>query len=514
MVDELVKHLTDVGNLPYLFVGSGFSRRYIGMENWQDLLENVCKQINLPRPFPYYLTESNKDYPLLGRLISDAFYESFYELDYKTQYPYISDEILKWGNKDTPLKYVISNYIGTKSLLPKHLIDEIEELKKIKVAGVITTNWDCFLEEIFIDFKTYIGQEMMFAETLNFGEIFKIHGCSSKPDSLVLTSRDYVDYNNRNAYLTAKLLTIFVEHPIVFLGYSLSDPNILNIINSVFQCIQKENYDKFKDRLIFVEYDDSIIDPTFMDGTLPIGNGIFLPIKHIKTKDFSAIYTALQKMEQTIPTKLLVRLKDMFYEFVVSNKPGDKMYIDVNNIDYSKLDNIQAAFGFGVADIVHDYGYRSISPKDILTDILSDSNLYVADKLLTSTYSQIIGNIEYFPIYKYLKATGVTSLNDLKTQYPSFSDIVLSRLKKINFNKLMPGSGYVAHKPKVNLYNDLDDLIKNEDISHVLIYLHLLDHSKINLITLQSFLNDNFDKYYNKTDFRKAICLYDILKYS
>ena len=212
-----------MGNLPYLFVGSGFSRRYIGLENWQDLLENVFKNIDLPKSFTYYLTEADKDYPELGKLLSDSFYEIFYSIDYKSDYPFISEEDLRSGNKDTPLKSLITNYIREKRASDRFEKLEIEALKQIKISGIITTNWDDLLEEFFPDFKRYIGQQMMFSESLNYGEIFKVHGCYTCPNSLILTTRDYQNYNEKNAYLTAKLLTVFVEHPIIFLGYSLSD---------------------------------------------------------------------------------------------------------------------------------------------------------------------------------------------------------------------------------------------------------------------------------------------------
>ena len=512
MGDDLLNHLKAIGNLPYLFVGSGFSRRYIGMESWQDLLEAITKIANIPKPFTYYLTECSKDYPLLGGLISDAFYESFYSSDYKSLYPFITDEILKAGDKDTPIKYLIANYINSK-LISSSLSPEIDLLKTSKIAGVITTNWDNLLEDIFPDFKTYVGQEMMFAEALNYGEIFKIHGSVGQPNSMVLTQRDYNAYQIRNAYLSAKLLTIFVEHPVVFIGYSLSDPNILHIINSIFTSIRKEDHAKFKDRLIFIEFDPTATKPSFMDGTLSVSNGTFLPIKHIKSSNFSDVYTVLSKLEQTIPMKVLVKLKDMLYDFVVSNKPNEKIYVgNISEVDDATLDKIQAVFGVGAAEMF-EYGYRSVSAADIFKDILSDKTTFDVDKLLTLTFPEIFRSAGYIPIRKYLKMKGIASVDDIRGVYTTFDSRLVAKLKRISFNNLMPAASYVAHKPDVNKLLSFKELTANYDNWHVLLYVHLLDHDKIDLNDLREFLLNAVGKYNKNTDFRKAICLYDLLTY-
>jgi len=512
MEEEFLAHLSRIGSLPYLFLGSGFSKRYIGMESWEDLLEAIAKQIPLPKPFTYYLTESTRDYPLLGSMISDAFYEIFYDTDYQKTYPYITEEILKAGNKDTILKYFIAKYIDSKPMLTS-LSEETDLLKKAKVAGVITTNWDNLPENIFPDFKTFIGQEMMFAEALSFGEIFKIHGSVASPDTMVLTQRDYEDYHLRYAYLAAKLLTIFVEHPVIFIGYSLSDNNILNIINSIFACIKKSDHDKFKDRLIFVEFDPNAAGPSLSDGTLSVSNGTFLPIKHIKAKDYTPIYNVLTNLQQTIPTKILVRLKDMLYDFVVSNKPNEKIYVgDINNIDDSMLDKIQAVFGVGAGEMF-EFGYRSIGTEDIFRDILSETNKFDTDKLLSLSYPSVFKNIGYIPIYKYLSIKGINSLDDIRVSYPSFSASMVNKLKRINFNTLLPSSSYASHRETVNRSPSFSHLTTRYDDWHVLLYVQLLEHSKINLEELKVFLLRVFDAFYSKTDFRKAVCLYDLLKY-
>ncbi len=72
----------------------------------------------------------------------------------------------------------------------------------------------------------------------------------------MLTKEDYDDYNSKNAYLAAKLITIFVEHPVVFIGYSLNDPNVQNLLETMMRSVGKNNkgLERLRNNLIFVEW--------------------------------------------------------------------------------------------------------------------------------------------------------------------------------------------------------------------------------------------------------------------
>lgn len=87
-------------------------------------------------------------------------------------------------------------------------------------------------------YKTYAGQnELIFSAIQGIAEIYKIHGSIENPETIVINEEDYDEFQNKAAYLTSKLLTIFMEYPIVFLGYSISDANILRILHEIVNCL-------------------------------------------------------------------------------------------------------------------------------------------------------------------------------------------------------------------------------------------------------------------------------------
>ena len=54
--------------MPFLFVGSGISRRYLGLENWEDLLRKYS--VVAGRPYEYYRSSANGDLPGIAAAIA------------------------------------------------------------------------------------------------------------------------------------------------------------------------------------------------------------------------------------------------------------------------------------------------------------------------------------------------------------------------------------------------------------------------------------------------------------
>jgi hypothetical protein len=298
----LTDHLARFRAAPYLFVGSGFSRRYLGLESWESLLRRFAGLTD--RPYEYYAASAGGSLPAVATAIAERFHERWWTADEFEESRAAFSEIAT--DPSSALKIEISKYIHARSAsvtTDPNLLAELHALTLVVIDGLITTNWDLLLEPLFDECQPYIGQdELIFHEPAGIGEIYKIHGCCSRPTSLVLTTEDYGRFEDRNAYLAAKLLAIFVEHPVVFLGYSLSDRNIVDILHSIAKGLTSENLERLQDRLIFVHWKRDA-EPGFERTNLVVGD-IIVPIVKVTVPDYRDVFGSLQGIERKLPVRL------------------------------------------------------------------------------------------------------------------------------------------------------------------------------------------------------------------
>lgn len=512
---DLFEHLKKFNTNPYLFIGSGLSRRYLNLPTWEILLNQFFQDSKIAGEFEYFQSKSEENLPKLASILADEFHEVWWKNNDFKESRDLYKEIAK-EKQNIPLKIEISKQLKALEKINDSYTIEVDLLKKSVIDGIITTNWDNFLEDNFSDFNVFIGQqELLFSESVSIGEIYKIHGCITKPKSLILTQEDYNDFNARNAYLAAKLLTIFVEHPVIFIGYSLSDENIQQIIDSIVKCVDTSNLDKLKDRLIFVEWEKNA---TFemKDSSMMLPDNKVLPIKLIKTDSFEPIFETLSSLKRQIPVKVLRKLKSSVVEFVKSSTPTSKIYVqDIDSI--SDQTNIEYAIGVGVASqFISSQGYKAISVNDIIDDVLSNTKNYDAKLLLESTFPSIVKGKAFVPVFKYLRKEGFVNKNG------SLNSNGINHLKgkfeiKNNIPQcFMPTNQYKKKQAEIRRnHKDVNSIINAYDISHSIIYIPLLDIKHIDLNQLHSFLVKcyNNEKVNNHTNFKKLVCLYDYLKY-
>jgi len=490
-LDEVLKKSN---SLPFLFVGSGMSRRYLDLPDWGGLLEKFSDKAK------FHIGYYNENYPKVASIIEEEFYKTWWENDLYLESRTSHKNITR---RNQPFKIEIANYFNHIDYNAYELKEEVEALKKANIDGIITTNYDTFLETLF-DYKVYKGQDdLLFNKILEIGEIYKIHGCSTKFESIVITDDDYKIFKERNIYLTSKLTSLFMEHPIIFLGYSLSDENITTVLKNIAKSIGADNIDRLKDRIIFVEYETDKSKHQFINNTKKIEEDFSIPIKHIKTDDFLSIYKTLSKTKRKIPAKCLRMMENSIYELVKTNDPQGKMaVVDIENIkDYT---DIEFYAGIGVVNEMSNKGYNCIESIDLFEDLIFDADKFnLPENIVHKTLPKLFGQNVYLPVFKYLRDSKITEINyNEKKLHKKIIGII-----KFNIEN---------YKYKSNLNYFEED---KEVIEKIFKYLENNERDKINHEKLQNFLKENKsilnnDKHTTeKTDYKRLACLYDRLKY-
>jgi hypothetical protein len=291
--DDLEARLLASKSAPFLFVGSGLAHRYLKLDRWVDLLKRMAAYTD--KPYSYYATKANNNLPRVASEIAVPFHELWFsdKRFEKSRSAFASD--LKTA--EGPLKVEVARYTADAlKAYPRRgpMRKELDLLSNAEIDGIITTNYDRLLERVFPDFVPYIGQdELLFSEPQGIGEIYKIHGSATRPESLVLTEGDYEQFNLRNPYLAAKLLTTFVEHPVVFLGYSLTDEDVASVLVSIAQVLTTENLGRLRDRLIFVKWDAAQTEPTLVPTQMAV-SGFAIPLVLLTVASFEDTFEVLR----------------------------------------------------------------------------------------------------------------------------------------------------------------------------------------------------------------------------
>jgi len=389
---------------------------------------------------------------------------------------------------------------------------EVALLSGLNVDGVITTNWDMFLEQIFPDYRVYVGQnELLFANPQEIGEIYKIHGGCNNADSLVLTSDDYDLFADRNVYLAAKLITVFVEHPVVFLGYSLSDENIKSLLRSISLCIGKEQVEKLRRNLIFVQRSSAESVEGVSDTYFTV-DGVQIPIVLVTTDDFSEIYRALDSTKRKIPARVLRLCKEQMYEVVKSGSPEKKLCV-VGMDELVKAKDIEFVVGVGVVSKeLSEIGYSTIDAQALITDLLDNGTSYSAKQILTQVIRVAGRNSKNVPVFKYLHEAGVRNLAEYKKAGYDLDKWVLRTMKEYR------SSSYAASFRRNFKASSIDEILDGATPENAAAYIPFLPAERIDLDKLRGFLISNRAKMdYSvssyASSFRKLTSLYDRLKW-
>lgn len=503
---------------PFLFAGSGITRRYYHLPDWIGLLTHFARLLKKDefafRAYESRIPSGTKQedrLPVVASLIEQDFNIAWFE-----NVPGVrsgADGVSTAVTEGTsPFKAEIAAYLKALSKVDEAYVKEVEKLKAISrsnLSGVITTNYDRFFEETFEGYKAFIGQdELVFSQIQGIAEIYKIHGSVEIPSSIVINKEDYEHFREKGKYLAAKLMTIFMEYPIVFIGYSISDADIQAILADVVECLPQEKIPLLRNRFIFVEYKSAQVEVDISALSMTF-NGKAIDMTKVTLADFGILYDALSVKKAALPVKVLRRFKDELYSFVLTNEP--KTTMQVAALDDRRIDENMLALTIGISQTGR-YGLaRAVNSEKWYRNIVMQDLPYTCEEMLEYVYPELAKQNSWkLPVWYYIYHSKKNSAIAESRAPHSYSEIVTDQTIQKNRTA-------VAGRNAMEIWR-----AEKSRFSRVLRILGNLPEESVSVDDLQIILEEIFRENNNvlstltgpdRTSIHRLIRILDFLKY-
>ncbi len=485
-------------NHPILFIGTGFSLRYLkNSYTWDDLLSKIS--FDLTSNTEYYLDiksscfENGKfNFLKIATIIESLFNETL-KADRNGKFKSINDIFYDKMAKNENLsrfKIYIAEIFSSLEFRDEKS-NELKDLKKIRknIGSIITTNYDGLIENIF-EFTKLIGNNILLSNP--YGSVYKIHGCFENPDKIIITQNDYDAFDNKFELIRAQLLSLFIHNPIIFLGYSVGDDNIKKILKTIFSYVEpnSEIATKIKNNFLLVEYGKEINNEIISEHDIVLDEGLTIRINKIKTDNFSAIYNSISNLHLPV-TALDVRKVQNIVKEIYS---GGDIKVSITE-DLDTLKNGDKILAIGSSKTIK-YQYSTAS--ELLSNyfnIIDESNKQILD--LIDKFN--IQPAQYFPIFAFDKINPtLLSANKLKIQ------------QEKNITDCIANIQPTCKK----VHNSIENIIADESIPPSYKMNSIIwnsNNGNIELDILESYLRLNSSNA--ETGFRKLLSVYDLKKY-
>lgn len=309
-IDYGFNKLSKLNQKPVLFVGSGLSQRYLKSPTWWGLLEKISEELEI-------------DKSLLERWTSDNYEEIAERLEAICFTMLKKESLLESDDIRIPFRELIAQ------ILKKYTVDNSEYEKEISTLGgidyqkLITTNYDSLLEKSIFNIKNeeiYIHNDDLFSSETKNKKLYKIHGSIDKPSSMIITKSDYDQFFEKSKYIYSKLLTMFVESPIIFLGYSLSDRNIKDILTTLTATLSQKDLKQFQERVYIISYSSDDKPEYFLEKEeLALLNGLLINVNIFYLRNnYQQLYEVLRDISlQSSDLEFAVSKNDVVNHFII-----------------------------------------------------------------------------------------------------------------------------------------------------------------------------------------------------
>lgn len=462
ILDILVKK----NEFPIIFVGSGISKRYlVEYPGWEELLEEFWKKTRNDNFFGYLneLKENILNQKTYSNENDDVSFEvnsevaSYIEIEFNKKFNAGEISIDGLTQKDayknelSPFKKSLSNRFS-KYQIKESMKEELKIFGKMLLNSqmIITTNYDTFIEDRYNaissdPIKKYIGQKGFFQQTTGYSELYKIHGCVTEPKSLIINQKDYKKYDKNSILISAKVISMLLHSPIIFIGYSLTDRNVRTMIKDFTSSLSDIEKIEFEKRILVIQWDDG---NSKLDEEILLDQELGCRITVIKTDNYMQIYEKLSKINQGVAPSEVRRYQHVIKQLIIDR--GKKGELKSVLVSPNELEDVEKHIGDkNIVVAIGDNKLIFSMPNliEYIIDYLQESNEQNLDTMLRFIASQ---NNYILPFLKYVSEDNIQKCNLAKKE----KEKLYSRLRI--YTSLNQQLDLLIHK---EFYNSLEEIL-------------------------------------------------------
>ncbi|QLB21601.1 hypothetical protein A6B43_00385 [Vespertiliibacter pulmonis] len=493
-IDDFIKNYQ---NHPVLFIGTGFSLRYLENSfSWDGLLQHIAEKMdnNDEKYLELKVQHNHKNFDQIASILEQRFTDFLQQNRDHPDFKSVNDkffELAKQNKTVSRLKIFIAEILNNLNKKNEQsLNEEISLLKKARknIGSIITTNYDKLIEDIF-EFNPLIGNNILLSNP--YGSLYKIHGCVSAPESMIITKEDYTNFDKRHELIRAQLLSLFIHNPIIFIGYSIGDNNIKSLLKTIFTYVQpnSEQAKKIKDNFLLVEYEAGSQSSEVCEHDIDLEGYELIRINKIKTDNYAQIYQAISHLVLPVTAMDIRKVQNVMAEIVSG---GGNIKVSITE-DIDSLRNDEKILAIGSTKTV-EYKYQNLSEmmKNYFT-IIEEENV----PLINLLNHQKIRSRDFFPIFGFNK---ISHTLDKVEEY-----------KEIQIKKLKSHINRIKEKHISSNYS-IQDIINSDEIvpsaKEGAIFFEIFQ-GNISLNECKEYLSTYQNK--DSTDYRRLLCLYDYM---
>lgn len=533
---------------PIVFIGSGMSLRYLkGFQNWEDLLETYWNEINPKKDFYEFMNrnrqilETSEDY-INGNIGSEAdetfllntmaaneiekqFNDSFSEGKIKVDNLTAKDVFKKHLSA---FKFSLANHFSNFEIksdpqIQKEYVLFQQFLKKARM--IVTTNYDQLIEKT-IEIgsaekpKVYIGQKGFFNTNEGWDEVYKIHGSVEDPNSIIINTKDYENYDKNSILISAKILSSMIDSPIIFFGYSLTDRNVRKLLHDFADQLSHDDTRNSESRIIIVNYDPNGSTDAPLSAEIAYDNLLGLSYTSITTNNYSELYELLSKIDEGASPYEVRKYQKLIKKLIIS--AGSKGALESVLLSPTDLDEISDSIDRNKNIVIALGDSKNIFINPTVTSYLSD---YILEKfeILPENALRFIARQQTngrFPIIHHYQNINLDTCN--------LEPFEITRIKKrIQDETHISDIKNSVKTSNQKEYSSLTEILTEKDtkLAKQIDYM-TYNADRIDFVELDKYVKENalpnFIKLYKmrdtttsaeKTAYRKLFVAWDIMKF-